>query len=156
MSFVAGSSSGFINGIGSAARFNDPLGMTFQGGAIYVSDYTNHAIRHVTPSGAVTAPFGNGSPGFVDATGTAARFRNPTGIAKVNNVLYVADSGNHRIRKIDLVTNAVTTYAGSGADGSGNAEASLAQFSFPTGVAVSPSGAVYVVESNAGRIRKIE
>ncbi|OYW84265.1 hypothetical protein B7Z17_04370 [Candidatus Saccharibacteria bacterium 32-49-10] len=154
---IAGSSAGFVNGTGSGARFDDPLGMAFYGDAMYVADWSNHAIRRVTKAGVVTTPFGTNSPNYVDGNGTSARFYNPTGLTVRGDTLYVADGGNHRVRKINLTTGDVTTYAGSGSNGSGDDEnASSAEFSWPTGVAAAPDGSIYVVETNAGRVRKID
>lgn len=155
-SFVAGSSAGYLNGTGSSAKFNDPLGIGFQGSLIYVAEYSNNTIRSITRSGIVKTVYGSQSAGFVDADGQNARFNRPSGLAVKGNTLYVADSGNHRIRTINLTTTAVKTYAGSGTNGSSDSSSSNAQFSFPTGLAVSPNGTVYVVESDAGRIRKIQ
>lgn len=108
---LAGSSVGFVNGTGSSARFDDPLGIAFQGDVLYVADWSNHAIRRVTKAGAVTTPFGTNSPGYIDASGNSARFNAPIGLTVRGDTLYVADSGNHRVRKINLTTGDVSTYA---------------------------------------------
>lgn len=153
---AGGPSAGYVNGSGPSARFNDPLGITFSGNTIYVAEYSNHTIRRVTKTGTVSTLLGTNSSGYIDATGSSARFNQPTGLAVRGNLLYIADSGNQRVRVANLANNSVTTYAGSGVNGGGNGEAQDAQFSFPTGVAASPDGIIYVVEANAGRIRKIQ
>lgn len=156
VSAVAGSTVGYQNGTGSGARFDDPLGMTFYNNIMYVSEYSNHTIRAVTKAGAVTTAFGSTTSGFADGSSAASRFNSPSGLAVRGNSLFIADSLNHRIRIANLSTNTVSTYAGSGSNGSSDDEADTAQFSFPTGVAAAPNGIVYVVETDAGRIRRIQ
>ena len=96
-------SPGSTDGTGSAARFNTPWGVAVDGaGTVYVADALNHSIRRITPSGTVSTFAGlAGSPGFVNASGNDARFSSPAGVAvDGTGTLYVADSGNHAIRKI--------------------------------------------------------
>jgi sugar lactone lactonase YvrE len=93
---------GFQNGTGTGARFNSPYGVAVDGtGNVYVVDYGNHAVRKITPAGVVTTIAGDGTAGYVDATGGAARFQSPQGISidGAGN-LYVADTGNRVVRKI--------------------------------------------------------
>jgi hypothetical protein len=154
-----GKGAGHYDGTGTAARFYLPWGMAIDSeGNLFVSEYGNHCIRKITPQGDVTtvAGFATGIAGgqFVDDKGAAARFNLPKGldIDKAGN-LYVADSGNHRIRKIDKDGN-VSTLAGSSLgfeDGVGPA----ANFNQPTGVAVDIDGFVYVTDHINNRIRKI-
>jgi sugar lactone lactonase YvrE len=93
---------GYVDGQGSEARFNFPSGIAVDAdGNLYVADTANHSIRKIMPDGEVTTLAGNGEPGNVDGPGADARFRAPEGIAidgKGN--VYVADTGNHRVRKI--------------------------------------------------------
>jgi DNA-binding beta-propeller fold protein YncE len=123
-------------------------------GNVYVSDSGNHAIRHITPAGAVTTLAGDGAPGVADGEGRAARFTSPGGLAlDGSGNLYVADHGSHRVR---LVTPAgvVRTLAGSTAgyaDGIGEA----ALFTSPAGVAIDEKGNLYVSEFHHHRIRQI-
>ncbi|HEX6085126.1 MAG TPA: hypothetical protein VF266_11410 [Thermoanaerobaculia bacterium] len=97
-------------------------------GDVYVSEYYGHTIKKIDmPSAAVTVFAGaSGTPGNTNATGTAARFEYPQGLAiDADGTLFVADSGNHLIRRIVLATAEVTTYAGNGStlasDGTGTA-----------------------------------
>jgi len=94
--------SGFVDGQGSEARFNYPAGIAIDAkGNLYVADMANHSIRRVTPAGVVTTLAGSGKPGNADGPPTEAQFRAPEGVAvdSQGNV-YVADTGNHRVRKI--------------------------------------------------------
>ncbi|PKF72292.1 T9SS type A sorting domain-containing protein [Chryseobacterium sp. PMSZPI] len=154
VSTLAGSTSGYADGIGTAAQFNSTSGICIDGsGNLYVSDYDNHRIRKITPQGQVST-FAGSTQGYVDGLGTAAQFNNPTGIAiDPSENLYVADSNNHRIRKI-TPQGQVSTLAGSTsgyADGSGT----TAQFYYPYGIAIDPSGNLYVSDHINNRIRKV-
>src|SRR5262249_59921943 len=110
---------GFADGAGAAVRFRQLAGLAAApNDVVYVADAGNHAIRRVDSGGAVTTTAGNGSPGFADAQGSLASFNNPQGVAvdPASGVIYVADTGNHRIPKIDPSGN-VTTYARDGTSG---------------------------------------
>jgi sugar lactone lactonase YvrE len=95
---------GFADGERTKARFNCPIGITRDtAGNLYVTDQKNHCIRKVTPSGVVSTIAGSGTAGFADGVRSHAQFNFPWGITiDASNNLYVADSGNHRIRKIVL------------------------------------------------------
>jgi len=99
---LAGSSQGSANGTGTAASFNRPYGVAVDGsGNVYVADLSNHLIRKITPAGVVTTLAGSGSLGAANGTGTAASFSYPNGVAvDGSGNVYVADQGNHLIRKI--------------------------------------------------------
>ncbi|MFZ6009911.1 MAG: IPT/TIG domain-containing protein, partial [Bacteroidota bacterium] len=94
----------FANGTGTAARFNVPYGVACDAsGNVYVADFSNHSIRKVTSAGVTTTTAGNGTSGFVDAIGSAARFNQPTAVTVApNGNIYVADFGNQRIRLISF------------------------------------------------------
>ena len=155
---LAGSgTAGWAEGTGTAAQFNQPIGVALDGaGNVYVGDYSNHRIRKVTPAGVVTTLAGSGTAGWVDETGTAAQFNQPSGVAVdgVGNV-YVADTINHRIRKV-TPAGVVTTLAGSGTAGYADGTGAAAQFDLPAGVAVDgPGTVVYVADAFTHRIRQI-
>jgi len=151
--------SGSNNGQGSAASFNNPYGVAVDtSGNVYVADQNNHLIRKIDSSGNVTTLAGQaGVSGSNDGQGTAARFKNPTGVAlDSSGNIYVTDKTNHLIRKIDSSGN-VTTLAGqAGVDGSANGQGSAASFNNPYGVAVDSSGNVYVADMYRHLIRKLE
>jgi uncharacterized repeat protein (TIGR01451 family) len=99
---VAGVSgaAGFVDGIGSAARFDHPTSLAFDPlGNLYVVDTGNHAIRRIAPSHLVTTMIGTGAPGHKNGLGTTALLSSPGGIAfDPSGVLYIADTGNNVIR----------------------------------------------------------
>lgn len=155
---VAGS---LDNTTGSAALFNNPQGIVALNGALYVADTGNHTIRRVTPSGDVTTIAGlAGTPGSADGTGGAggtARFNSPLGIAVIGSNLFVADTGNHTVRRIATATPAFTvdTFAGTaGQAGFVDDQGSAARFSSPDGVAAAGS-VLYVADRGNHAVRRI-
>lgn len=160
LALLAGSSGGpgNIDGIGAAASFFAPASVALDSaGNVYVADAGNNTIRKITSTGIVTTLAGTaGVGGSTDATGAAARFSQPSGVAVdgTGNV-YVADTGNLTIRKITK-DGVVTTLAGTaGIGGSTDAAGAAARFSQPSGVAVDGAGNVYVADSGAYNVRKI-
>jgi sugar lactone lactonase YvrE len=154
----AAGGSGSANGTGSAARFNSPSAAAVDGaGNVYVADMCNDTIRKVTPGGVVTTLAGlAGSDGSADGTGSAARFYYPQGVAvdSAGNV-YVADSGNHTLRKV-TPGGVGTTLAGlAGSLGSADGTGSAARFYYPYGMAVDSAGNVYVGDLFNHTIRKV-
>ncbi|MFZ4433315.1 MAG: NHL repeat-containing protein [Microthrixaceae bacterium] len=153
---VAGTAgvAGSADGVGAAARFDKTYGAALDSaGNLFVADSDdqpnlgNHTIRKVTPSGVVSTFAGAaGSRGSADGVGSTARFNNPQGIAvdRLDN-LYVADTGNHTIRRISP-TGVVTTIAGkAGIAAHVDGSALSARLYFPYGVAVDDALNVYVV-----------
>jgi sugar lactone lactonase YvrE len=154
--FAGSGALGSTNGTGVAASFNNPTGIIVDAiGNIYVSEPSSNLIRKITPAGVVTTFAGSGATGSTNATGTAASFNTPSGLAvdALNNV-YVADAGNNKIRKI-TTAGVVTTFAGSGSQGSTDATGLAASFNIPRGVAFDASGNIYVAEQGNNKIRKI-
>ena len=156
VSTLAGSTSGFLNGNGSAARFASPYGVAVdKSGIVYVADTINHRIRKITPNGDVTTLAGTGTTGFTNGISTVARFASPIGVA-VNDsgVVYVADTSNNRIRVINT-EGVVSTLAGSASGGNVDGTGTAAQFNNPSGIAVDSAGTVYVTNTWSNRIRAI-
>ncbi|MEW6203079.1 MAG: fibronectin type III domain-containing protein [bacterium] len=154
--FAGSGTAGLADGTGTSAQFWSPVRVAVDSsGNVYVADLNNHSIRKITSVGDVTTFAGSGTNGFADGTGTSAQFTSPWGIAvdSAGNV-YVADTGNHRIRKI-TPAGVVTTLAGSGTAGYADGTGASAQFNNPEGVAVDSSGNVYVADTTNERIRKI-
>jgi sugar lactone lactonase YvrE len=157
VSTLAGSgTNGYLDGIGSEAQFKYVVGVAVDTkGNVYVADYDNHRIRKVTPSGAVTTFAGSGE-GFADGDRLLdAKFKNPNMLAvDAGGNVYVNDSGNFRIRRIDTAGK-VTTLAGSGEQGYLDGIGTEAKFAAPYGIAVDKKDFVYVCDRGADKIRKI-
>jgi sugar lactone lactonase YvrE len=136
--------------VNSTAGLRTPTDIAFaSSGVFYVSDTGNNVIRKVTSNGKMSILAGGlGVSGVVDGVGTVARFNSPTGITVDNlGIVYVADTGNNRIRKITS-SGHVATFVGSSAgyhDGSGT----NALFSEPFGVALDLTRNLYVTDNHA-------
>ncbi len=146
------------------AYFDRPTGsvLSKNGKFLYVSDSGNNAIRRVTVKGKnkgkVKTIAGNGEKGYTDATGSEARFNAPIGLARSRSgkVLFVADRGNHVIRKIRLRDNKVSTLAGSGDNGYLDATYEDSQFSYPEWITRGKNGDLFVAEVGGQKIRVID
>ncbi len=141
---------GSEDGVGSAARFNGPVGIALdEQGNLLVSDANNHTIRRVTADGVVTTWAGTpGLDGCVDGVGRAARFCMPAELAvdRHGNV-FVADSFNHVIRKISR-DGRVTTVTGAPGDvGAGDGVNGQARLFNPYGLAVRPDGSLALADA---------
>ncbi len=167
VSTFAGTATGYLEGTGTAAKMDGPIGMTIDSnGNVYFVDSANHRIRKITPEGVTTLIAGNGATTFFgaygdyadNATGANAKFNWPSDLAldTNNNCLYVADKENNKIRKISLTSPyAVTTFAGSG-NGSVDATGTSAKFDKPQGITIDPSGTyLYVTDRSGLKIRRI-
>jgi DNA-binding beta-propeller fold protein YncE len=148
---------GSNDGVGDAARFNSPDGMTINGQDLYLCDTNNSDIRKITVSGTVTTVAGTANIGGTeDGIGSAAHFNLPTQIATDGTSLYVADSGNSAIRRITLADFKVMTIAGqSGTAGKTEGGPKKSLLSGPRGVAVDKK-AIYVADTGNDVIRKID
>jgi len=147
---------GARDGAAAQAQFADPYGLAWDPhGTLYVSDAgDNDRIRVVHADGSVTTLAG-GTEGFADGQGASARFNTPSGLAldAVGN-LYVADTGNHAIRKV-TPGGVVTTLAGDGQPGWRDGPGAQARFDGPMGLAIDAAGRVIVADAYNDRIRAV-
>ncbi len=147
------------NGVTTNARFNAPGGVAVDGsGNAYVADSASHTIRRIASDGTASVFAGlSGSSGSANGTGGNARFNQPQGVAvDASGNVYVADTGNHTIRKITS-GGVVSTFAGiAGSPGSADATGTNAQFYAPVAVSVKSDGSlIYVADTYNHTVRQI-
>jgi sugar lactone lactonase YvrE len=163
---VAGGGGAGYGGDGGSARsaqFLDPRAVVAApGGGLYVADTFNHRIRWVDPDGVVTTVLGTGVAGSAGdgGPGSQAQINWPHSVAlePTGPGLLVADSANHRIRRLDLGTGTVTTVAGTGEAGSAGdgGPATAALLNDPKAVLAGPRGEVYIADSANDRVRVVD
>lgn len=159
---VAGTqaATGFVDGIGSDARFAIPEGFAPDGnGGLFITDRGNHAVRRIElDSREVTTVIGANSSGAADGKGEDARFSGPQGLVGApGGLVYVADTENHAIRKVDIATGKVTTFAGTlGEPGDEDGEGTDARFNRPSGLALDGDSTLYIAELGSGALRKLD
>jgi sugar lactone lactonase YvrE len=149
---------GFVDGTPRTALFNGPTGVAVDAaGNIYVADHGNSAVRKIDSHGNVST-FLQAQTGSFIASGPDAGVRYPYGVAvdAAGNV-YVSDSGNNAIRKIDTSGNVTTLAGGVGhALGFVNGDAGTAELQPPCGLAVDASGNIYFAEQENNDVRKVD
>ena len=141
------------------ARFNSPTGVAVDSnGNYFIADYGNNRVRKVDTNGIINTIAGNGTAGFSGDGGPAtnASLNHPSGIRILGGNLFIADSSNQRIRKIDQ-NGTITTVAGNGVAGfSGDGgPATSASLNFPFAVALSPTGNLFIADNQNSRIREV-
>jgi sugar lactone lactonase YvrE len=148
-------------GPATAAQLNRPSGIAVDAaGNLFVADSLNHRIRRVDPSGRITTVAGTGEAGDGGDGGpaTGARLSGPSGVAvdAAGNV-FVADTANHRVRRVDA-SGQITTVAGTGAAGydGDDKPAAAARLNRPTGVAVDATGNLFIADAANHRIRRVD
>lgn len=149
--------------IGVGAAFNTCRGIATDGVNLYIADYGNNTIRQIVIGTVAVSPFAGTDgvvAGFIDGTGNAATFHSPSGITYYNGYLYVSDTANNRIRKIEVSTKIVGTLAGApNVDGPVNAGTTdgtsvNAKFNGPQGITTDGTY-VYVADTANNLIRRI-
>jgi sugar lactone lactonase YvrE len=155
-SVIAGNSgtSGYADGEGSEARFNAPIGIAVsEDGQVFVADTYNDRIRTIGKDGRVRTIAGGNEPGFRDGMGSEARFDTPCGLAIApDGSLLVADTANHRIRRVTLDGN-VTTIAGTGEETERDGKPLEAAFNQPIAIAVRRDGMVFIAGAYESSVR---
>ena len=157
---VAGSfqATGSADGVGSNAQFSSPIGCCFDitNTTMFVVEFGAHRVRAISLSTRnVTTFAGGGKPGYWDAAvGTAALFNSPWAVTQYKNTLYVADWLNNVIRNISVATGAVGTFLGNNSFPSSGSSPVDGGLKAPRGVAVSPSGMMYIADAGNNRIRR--
>ena len=153
----------FMDGPAESTLFYRPWGMALDAeGNVIVADSGNDAIRRIAPDGTVTTVAGGSGRGLLDAPGADAQFSQPKGVAvHPDGSIYVADSGNNRIRRI-APDGSVTTVAGSGPpaiEGNRgdfrNGPASEARFRDPSALAFDEAGNLLISDTENNRIRSL-
>lgn len=150
---------GFADGNGTAAKFGNPYGLTIDpAGNLYITDFYNNRVRKIANDAnhTVSTIAGSGAGSFLDGNSNVAQFNNPTAIARDSSgILYIADYGNNKIRKIANDANyTVSTIAGS-SQGSSDGNGTLAKFYLPQGITIDSNGNLYVADRGNSKIRKI-
>ncbi|HBY59512.1 MAG TPA: hypothetical protein DEH78_06790 [Solibacterales bacterium] len=153
---VAGAGDG-AGGLAAEAFLNQPtMAIADPQGGVLIADRRNHSLRRVSPTGQIARYAGDGYPGFWDGTSSLALFQSPMAmVSDQSGAIYVADTENHRIRKI--ANGVVTTIAGTGVSGfSGDGGAATgARLSYPTGVATDALFNIYIADWGNSRVRRI-
>jgi DNA-binding beta-propeller fold protein YncE len=148
--------SGGDGGQATSAELSNPLDVAVDGQNLYIAEQGNHRLRKVDlVSGIITTVAGDGTIGVNDGP-LPGRLNQPYGVdVDVQGNLYIADYGNHRLRKVDLGANTISTVAGNGASGVSDG-ALPGQLFHPRGLVVGPDGNVYIGDSGNYRVRKVD
>ena len=147
-------------GPATSAQLREPAALAVDAaGSLFIADAKNNRVRRVSPDGVITTAAGTGVEGFFGDGGqaTSAQLKTPYGVAvDVAGNLYIADSGNQRVRRVSPA-GVITTVAGTGVGGfSGDGgQATSAQLNAPTAVAVDAAGNVYVADAFNHRVRRV-
>jgi len=148
---------GTEDGTGSAAHFNLPTQIATDGTALYVADSGNSSIRRITLADmkVKTIAGQSGTSGKTEGNPDKSVFSGPRGIAVDKKAIYVADTGNDVIRKIDITTLQTSTIAGTGEEGDKDGPALQAQFNNP-GAICTDGAFLYVLDADNHSIRKMD
>ncbi|MCP2297176.1 NHL repeat-containing protein [Nocardia amikacinitolerans] len=144
------------------AELSQPCGVAVDGaGNLYIADRYNQRVRRVDPAGVITTVAGTGTAGYSGDNQLAvnAELQDPDGVAVDGpGNLYIADTGNQRVRRVDHATGVITTVAGTGTGGynGDNQPAINANLNVPEGVAVDGAGNLYISDENNQRVRRVD
>lgn len=147
-------------GAAASAQLNSPQGLTADAdGNVYIADSGNNRIRKLLPNGTLISIAGNGNASYYGDGGPAdaASLHDPHGIYSAGGGhIYIADTGNQRIRQL-LPDGTITTVAGSGGQGPGGdgGAATSAQLNLPMGVALDGAGNIYIADQGNNRVREV-
>ncbi len=163
ISTIAGTGTAGNTGDGAAATsatLDSPRAAAVDAsGNVYIADTGNNRIRRVDTSGNIAAFAGTGTVGSTGDGGaaTSATLSNPRGVAvDASGNVYIADTSNHRVRKVDASTGNISTVTGDGTGGfNGDGAALLARLDSPYGVAVDSSGDLHIADTGNNRVRKV-
>ena len=139
-----------------------PDGIAFDAqGDVYVAETRGHRVSRIDAAGAISVVAGTGVQGFGGDGGlaTAALLDSPTGIAlDAGGNLYIADSHNHRVRRVDASSGLISTFAGSGTIGSAGdgGPALAASLDLPTALAIDRDGNLYIADARSHRVRRVD
>ena len=146
----------------NAISLNNPVGVAFDNtGDLYIADTIHERIRKVDLNGIITTVAGNGIEGFGGDLGlaTAASLNSPNAIvADGSQNIYIADSGNHRIRRVDAKTGTIATVAGNGVEDSSSegVSAVASSLAYPSGIALDGNGNFYIADTLNHRVHKVD
>lgn len=165
--FAGNGKAGYQDGKASAAMFNMPSGLAVDSkDNIYVADTLNNCVRKITPNGDVTTYAGKQSAagGYEDGPAANAKFNEPADVEIYKDIVYVLDSGNHLVRKIE--GGKVETYAGALGEmmedtsyrqgGYQDGTADIARFNFPKGFKIMDNGTMFIADTWNHRIRAVK
>lgn len=145
----------------TATGLTNPRGIAVGNGLTVVANTGANSIRVLTTGGQATDI---GSAGFLDGTGSVVQFQAPSGVALFNGTIYVADSGNHRIRQGQLRPGALATsngnwlfatVAGNGTAGFTDGDGSSVRFNVPVGISIADNDSILVADADNNRLRRI-
>jgi sugar lactone lactonase YvrE len=146
---------GLQNGAAASALFNQPNGLALKAdGTLVIADYGNSCIRTLSPAGQVATLAGQTTHGFADGSASTALFHWPVGVAvDASGVVWVADTSNQAIRKVQA-DGSVSTVAGSGGNaGNVDGTGTTALFNQPCGIAATPSGNLVIADTGNHLLR---
>jgi DNA-binding beta-propeller fold protein YncE len=157
---LAGSSTGYADGVGTMAKFNSPSGVVFSPDGAYalITDQANYRVRRLDLSTAAVTTLAGSTQGYADGIGTNAQFYGISHLAvdPTGSYALICERNNHRVRRLDIATSRVLTLAGSGMGGFQDGVGTNAILYLPTGVSIDPTGTYALIADLLNqRIRRV-